>query len=478
MATEPRLEPGREQSPDEWRIAARTETGILPQWILQHWATLTEARYTPLSELRLGRPVEVCEALITLHAVADEACSRLTERVDPALDQGFERKAWALLDEHGSLSRISAARIRIVPKTHFSPRGLTIRSLSRYLALSYETVDLRWRRVEADLPSPESIGGTRDYNVVLAPWPLSVDGQAFRPVEGRLRNMDTDQFGFFEFDPGSGLDRPRISGLMEAAHRQTPRIDAVVLPEAAVEPSDIDFLEGVLAEHDVALLFTGVRERSGRDDFGRNYLHLGVRGAGGWMAYRQEKHNRWCLDERQIRRYHLTRALDPTKQWWEAIDLPERSVQIIDVGMGATAAPLICEDLARLDEVNDVLRRVGPSIVLAVLLDGPQLPFRWPCRYASVLADDPGSAVLTLTSFGMAARSTPRGKPRSRVIAMWNDPTSGFHELDLARGASGILITASVGTKTGWTADGRRHENMPELVLSAVRQLRVSNGDL
>jgi hypothetical protein len=161
----------------------------------------------------------------------------------------------------------------------------------------------------------------------------------------------------------------------------------------------------VLAQHDVALLFT--ESESGRaDDFGRTTC-ISEFGRQGGRAYRQEKHNRWCLDERQIRQYHLTRALDPTKQWWEAIDLPERSVQIIDVGMGATAAPLICEDLARLDEVNDVLRRVGPSIVVAVLLDGPQLPFRWPCRYASVLADDPGSAVLTLTSFGMAARRHP-----------------------------------------------------------------------
>ena len=86
-----------------------------------------------------------------------------------------------------------------------------------------------------------------------------------------------------------------------------------------------------------------------------------------------------------VRQYHLCGALDPAKLWWESIDLPVRTAQVVDVGGGATIAPLICEDLARLDEVADVLRRVGPSLVIALLLDGPQLPQRWPARYATCL---------------------------------------------------------------------------------------------
>ena len=39
-------------------------------------------------------------------------------------------------------------RVRIVPKTNFSPRGITIRSLSRYLGLCYESVRVRWRSSE------------------------------------------------------------------------------------------------------------------------------------------------------------------------------------------------------------------------------------------------------------------------------------------------------------------------------------------
>jgi hypothetical protein len=205
----------------------------------------------------------------------------------------------------------------------------------------------------------------------------------------------------------------------------------------------------------------------------RNYLHFGVRTASGSRRYEQDKHHRWCLDEAQIRQYHLTRTLHPQELWWEAIDLRERAMHIIDLGDGITAAPMVCEDLASLDEVADHMRRVGPSLVVAVLLDGPQLASRWPCRYSSVLTDDPGSAVLTLTSLGMAARSRPQGKPRSRTVAHWNSRRNGLREIELARGAAAILLRTSVESSTVWTADGRCHTDVPQLGLTDVRQLRA-----
>lgn len=68
---------------------------------------------------------------------------------------------------------------------------------------------------------------------------------------------------------------------------------------------------------------------------------------------------------------------------------------------------LVCEDLARQDPAADLIRAVGPNLLIALLMDGPQLSGRWPARYASVLAEDPGTSVLTLTSLGMAERSRP-----------------------------------------------------------------------
>jgi hypothetical protein len=95
-------------------------------------------------------------------------------------------------------------------------------------------------------------------------------------------------------------------------------------------------------------------------------------------------------------------------------------LQFVSVCEEITIVSLVCQDLAETDEIADVIRSVGPTVVLAVLLDGPQLASRWAARYASVFADDPGSVVLTLTSFGMAQRRRPSGHHLLR------DPPSGI----------------------------------------------------
>jgi hypothetical protein len=359
--------------------------------------------------------------------------------------------------------------MRIVPKTNFSPRGVTIRSLSRYLGLCYEHVPLTWR----DGARPEAPAGG-DYNIVLLPWPLAVKSDDFRParVDG-LENMDRERFGFFEFAPRGTVDLGLVASLLDEAAHAAGRVDAVVLPEVAVCAEELPGLENVLARHDVTFLISGVRGNASGSAFARNFLHFGVRGEAGWLRFEQNKHHRWCLDERQIRQYRLCRALDRRKLWWEAIGLGERTLNVVGVGAGITLAPLVCEDLASLDEVAELVRSMGPSLVVALLLDGPQLASRWPCRYSSVLADDPGSAVLTLTAYGMVERSRPPGARRSRVVAHWNSREDGLHELALAPRASGLLLSLGTERSTLWTADGRRHAAVPRLTLRSVRQLRA-----
>jgi hypothetical protein len=135
---------------------------------------------------------------------------------------------------------------------------------------------------------------------------------------------------------------------------------------------------------------------------------------------------------------------------------------------------LICEDLARLDEVADLLRAIGPTLVVTTLLDGPQLASRWTARYASVLADDPGSAVVTLTSFGFVQRSLPAGRPPSRVVSLWKDPVRGLREIPLDVDAHAVLIEIAVGRTTRRSADGRPAvANTANVSAEGVRQIRA-----
>ena len=138
----------------------------------------------------------------------------------------------------------------------------------------------------------------------------------------------------------------------------------------------------------------------------------------------------------------------------------------------------MCEDLAENDQVAEVIRAVGPTGVITVLLDGPQLTSRWAARYASVLADDPGSAVLTLTSFGMVQRSRPRDREPSRVVALWKDPEQGLREIPLEPGAEAVLVTGCGSPATRRSADGRWPvDTGTHLYDVAVHQIHAFDGD-
>jgi hypothetical protein len=141
-----------------------------------------------------------------------------------------------------------------------------------------------------------------------------------------------------------------------------------------------------------------------------------------------------------------------------------------------TQASLVCEDLAQNDDIAQLIRLVGPTVVICGLLDGPQLNSRWAARYASVLADDPGSAVLTLASLGMVERSRPQGRDPSRVIALWKDSSTGVREIPLDSGAHGVLLTVTMDRATRRSADGRWPVgNGTSCCNAAVYQVRASS---
>jgi hypothetical protein len=168
------------------------------------------------------------------------------------------------------------------------------------------------------------------------------------------------------------------------------------------------------------------------------------------------KHHRWRMEKSQLKSYALSNRLDPNIVWWEHIDLPPREMLFAEFTPGSVLTTLICEDLARIEPCQVALRAVGPNLIFVLLMDSAQIVARWPYQYAGVLSDDPGSSVLTLTSFGLIRRSSLSEEHKSRSIAVWREPLSGRPEMiELPVGFHAQLVTLRREHVLERTLDGR-----------------------
>lgn len=472
-----------------WTVWVEDRKSPFPDLLDEEWSIFYQLSETPLEDLAEGRDWRMCEALLTLHAIADEACAGLGIPLDRSDGKGcvYRARGRELLARTGSLARIQAHSLRVLPKVRTPPNGTSFRSFSRYACVQGPGVEARWHKLPIRRRGTER--QSKNANLLLLPWPLRVRESDFRRVEGSVQRLDKEPFGFFEFAPSEKLDLDLVSRVIAAARDEVGRVDAVLLPESAVDESEVEDLEAVLESYGVVMLNTGVRQRPlQQEQFAGNWVHIGTSprlekgapvstsSAGRWFHIRQHKHHRWSLDEEQVLQYHLGGALHPHVRWWEAMKVPRRTVHFVELGDEIAIVGLVCEDLAQIDSVAEVIRSVGPTVVFTPLLDGPQLSSRWAARYASVLADDPGSAVLTLTSYGMVQRCRPHRRDASPVVALWKDPVRGLREIPLEPGAQGILLTLCGDRATRRSADGRCPvDNVTDYFDVAVHQVRAGS---
>jgi hypothetical protein len=221
--------------------------------LLDQWEILSEAREVPLDVLSRGEPWNVCEAVISLHALADEACSRLSA-LDGDDGAAFAERAWSMLESRGSLSRFPPSQVRVLPKTLLPAVGITVRSLARYLSVHTSPAEVVWRRGPSPNLTPSGSVGGRVIRILLLPWPLTVRSSDFRPVRGPSR--ETDAFGFFEFDPHAPLDLGYVRGALRAAQREGG-VDIVNLPESSIAAEEIAPLEEAAREFGVPCSLLG-----------------------------------------------------------------------------------------------------------------------------------------------------------------------------------------------------------------------------
>jgi hypothetical protein len=261
-----------------------------------------------------------------------------------------------------------------------------------------------------------------------------------------------EKYGFFRCDSTDcAVDIDAVAKVFDEASRVAGHIDGIVLPELSLRPGEP---QAIAKKTGVSFVVGGCGISPEHGKPGLNFASVSTPNFSG---IEQSKHHRWRLDERQITQYDLGQRLDPSRQWWEHIQVGPRELNFVTLADWLVLSFLICEDLARIDPVNQLLHAVGPSLVIALLMDGPQLASRWPARYATVLADDPGSSVLTLTSLGMcvSSRAPEPGKEPSRVVALWKDAFSGPVQIELPKEKTGIVLNLRRHKIEEFTADGR-----------------------
>ena len=517
---------GQQWPPSDWAHKAATLGSRWRNWSAggckgshplakQYIGRLNRLRSTPLDELydcETDNSWELCQALLEVLGIADEAMRGVGIAFSPLANKHqifpdtstevakdislFYLQANFLLALRGSLSRLPKYRGIVLPKSRTPQVGLTLRSFSNNLTFHETEVDVAWRSFPW-LNTDENI-----VNIMVIPWPFHVRAGCFHAVHPAASSyMGQARYFHYMPDERSNDDMTALVNYIRTVKREVNRVHIMVFPELALGRKSLGHLkrklEATLLPSEIPMIVSGVssqfqeaehRELAeeklsqpigypvdpqtashlqvGPQARGTNRVVLSLYYAGKWHDVVQDKHHRWRIDDQQIEQYGLGGILSGGRVWWEAIQIVRRRLSVLAANSWLTICPLICEDLARLDPVSELIRGVGPSLLTAILLDGPQLRSRWSARYASVFADDPGSSVLTLTSLGMSLRSTPSGKldaerkkraeKDSRTIGLWKDQEKGWYPISIEEDEVPIkILTLAAKMQSEFSFDGR-----------------------
>lgn len=474
----------------KWRADGKTATSEPPKALTTLWQEFWALRETDIftpTEANREAPGWWRPAL-ALMCVADEAARGLGFESPTSATASVQSK---LIDHIVTTEIIADSAVFsfstaepdlacVLPKSRTPSVGCTLRSLSHNLALLpprglARAYWLPYQPNGAAPVEPQEETTTapaepfKPLNCLLVPMPFRVPARAIRGVR-----RDGERWGWFQIHPDWCLPSKDatiaedqtsldlfwlfIQDLIKTAERDVGQVHVLVFPEAALSSFVFRDLKNRLESTNVELLIAGLFDKTdaegGQYEHG-NYAALAVIGEDGLISYRQ-KHHRWRLDRSQIQTYALGSSLDPNFGWWEDIDILSRSLDVYVLRGTTTVTTLICEDLARHDPCQELVRGIGPNLVFALLMDGPQLKARWPARYATVLAEDPGSSVLSFTSLGLIERSNATGLvDPCRKIGLWRDDRGETIELTIPTNAQALCLSLQSTRFEEHSLDGR-----------------------
>ncbi|MEJ6120931.1 hypothetical protein MT390_03395 [Vibrio sp. 2-Bac 85] len=398
--------------------------------------------------------------LFELYIASDECAYRIQKEMYKTDNKLIRTYVKSLIKEKDtsiiySLSQCDQSNGVIQFKSQTPQAGISLNSLSHDLAY-----------IKPGIEIPALVGKSfqphepKYYDILILPWPLEVKDDFFKQDNKASLQMG-EEFGFFEYVNKQNITYQMIVYAIESAEKIP---DLVVIPECVVKSEHKYLLLNGIREYFTniniqppVIIFGVFGESNATTTYGENSLELLYlnRFINDYIGENQAKHHRWALDSTQLKTYGLDKVLSTDKvKWWENCLIGDRKL-ISYRDENIHICPLICEDLARQDPIAPVIRSLGPDLVVALLLDGPQIVTRWPNRYSSALIDDPGSSVLSISPYGMTQRSTNEGKhPPSSNVALWKDPVED-KELTLEPGKIGIMLKLNLIQQKQWSADGR-----------------------
>ena len=413
-------------------------------------------------------------ALVTLVVLSDEASQDLID-IATAKSEKAKQNVDLYLELNRSLfgskavgtwaKILDSSLIRVLPKNKTPLTGLSERSISQHLCIwTGLEVEPRFQRIDntnLDRLMSRNSRGSSMY-IALAPWPIKISKSQFQEVKETVNELTEDHkqnelaegYKHFEFkhSKNDGELLGYLESLIEQAESKVGRVDSIILPEGAVSCDGMKVVDSYLKTR-IPISIAGV--------VGQNLNQVHVLADlkntdDAYLVDSQAKHHRWRIERNQIMSYGLGSQLDLDIEWWESNKLDKRELIFNQLGNELLVTTLVCEDLARQDPVSQLIRSVGANLVVAVLMDGPQFSRRWSGRYATILSEDPGCSVLTLTSAGMVdLYRKVNGKKVPRIIGLWSDPINGTQEITLDRGSLGILLKVDLQDHLQNTADGR-----------------------
>ena len=441
---------------------------VCPKQVKDAWKLLKRKAGDQLSDAREDYPL--LAAAVDLCTISDEACGGLGVSSSGSPFLAVAESMCEVNERRSYCMKIPHAKLAVLGKQHTPQRGCSIRSLTHNLSLYTAT------EIQAIWPAPMEPDekGYELFNVLLLPWPTDIEEGDFS-ASGAV-GIGTQRY--FDYTPKTprrpAITAARVTRALARARQNVDRVHAIVLPELALTLDEYVAVERV-AVREGAFLVSGVLSPTATRSLAMPQNLCMIQPAGlttvpaaarmltshalDHSRRLQPKHHRWCLDRRQILQYGLGGRLPASRDCWERTYIDERRIHFITLTEWLTIGTLICEDLARQEPVTEVVRGVGPNLIFALLMDGPQLKSRWSSRYASVLAEDPGCSVLSLTSLGMSRRSRPPSTPaasdKSHTIALWRDAIYGEEEIALQGGDDACVLSLVCKTSEEFTIDGR-----------------------